>query len=183
VTLLEVQPVVLITGIPASGKSTVADLLARRFDRGVHVRGDIYRRMVVTGRQEMTAAPSDEAWRQLRLRYHLGAAAADAYHEAGFSVVVQDVVIGPVLGDYVAAIGSTPLIVIVLTPRPDVVAQREEERGKAAYRDGVHTLHQLHRALLSDTPRVGMWLDSTDQRAEETVDEIVERGFYAGRVR
>src|SRR5580765_5173207 len=100
-TLLTAHPLVLITGISASGKSTVADLLARRFERGVHVKGDIYRRMVVAGRHEMTSAPSDEAWRQLRLRYLLGAATADRYHEAGFSVVVQDVVIGSVLADYV----------------------------------------------------------------------------------
>jgi hypothetical protein len=29
----------LVVGVQAAGKSTVADLLARRFDRGVHVQG------------------------------------------------------------------------------------------------------------------------------------------------
>jgi len=29
----------LVTGVQAAGKSTVADLLARQFDRGVHLRG------------------------------------------------------------------------------------------------------------------------------------------------
>jgi dephospho-CoA kinase len=71
--------IVLITGIPAAGKSTVADRLARRFERGVHVRGDVFRRMVVTGRHDMTSTPSEEAWRQLRLRYRLTAHAADTY--------------------------------------------------------------------------------------------------------
>ena len=56
--LTDERPVVLVTGVPASGKSTVADLLARRFTRGVHVKGDVFRRMVVAGRQEMTAPPS-----------------------------------------------------------------------------------------------------------------------------
>ena len=102
--LTSVRPVVLLTGIPASGKSTVADLLARSFERGVHVRGDVFRRMVVAGRAEMSPTPSQEAWQQLRLRYHLGAHSSDAYHDAGFSVVVQDVIIGAVLADYVAAV-------------------------------------------------------------------------------
>ena len=35
--------------------------------------------MVVSGRCEMSAAPSGEAWRQLRLRYRLGAVTADTY--------------------------------------------------------------------------------------------------------
>jgi cytidylate kinase len=182
VTLLKEQPVVLITGISASGKSTVADKLARRFERGVHVKGDIYRRMVVAGRHEMTSSPSDEAWRQLRLRYRLGAATADAYHEAGFSVVVQDVVIGSVLEDYVAAIRSTPLVVVVLAPRAEVVEQREQARGKQAYRDGYNNIIELDVALREATPRIGLWLDNSDQHPDETVDEIIDRGLDAGRV-
>jgi cytidylate kinase len=176
------QPLVLITGVPASGKSTVADLLVRRFERGVHVRGDVFRRMVVAGRREMTSAPSDEAWRQLRLRYRLGAATADTYHQAGFAVVVQDVVIGRVLADYVAAIHSRPLVVVVLTPRPDVVATREAARDKTAYRPGSAGVALLDRALRDETPRLGLWLDSSDQSPEQTVNEIVARGLDEGLV-
>ena len=44
----------LMTGLMASGKSTVAELLAARQPRGVHLRGDVFRRMIVTGREEMT---------------------------------------------------------------------------------------------------------------------------------
>jgi cytidylate kinase len=180
--LTDVRPVVLVTGVSAAGKSTVADLLARRFERGVHVRGDVFRRMVVAGREEMSAAPSDEAWRQLRLRYRLGAQAADAYHEAGFAVVVQDVVIGAVLADYVAAIRSRPLVVVVLAPRPDVVAAREAARAKVAYREGAAGAAALDRALRGETPRIGLWLDTSDQRPDQTVDAIVERALAEGTV-
>ena len=181
-SLLDVQPVVLITGISASGKSTVADLLAIRFDRGVHVKGDIFRRMIVAGRNEMTATPSEEAWRQLRLRYHLGACTADAYHRAGFSVVLQDVIVGAVLADYVAAIHSRPLIVVVLAPRPEAVAAREAFRPKTAYRREGITIAQLDDALRRDTPRIGMWIDSSDQRSDETVDVIIDQALQRGSV-
>jgi cytidylate kinase len=180
VALTDVRPVVLVTGVPAAGKSTVANQLARRFERGVHVKGDVFRRMVVAGRQEMTSTPSTEAWRQLRLRYRLGAHAADAYHEAGFAVVVQDVVIGGVLAEYVAAIHSRPLVVVVLAPRPDVVANREAARAKAAYRGGLREITVLDRGLRHESPRIGLWLDTSDQRPEETVDEIVARGLEEG---
>jgi len=182
VTLLDEQPVVLVTGISASGKSTVADLLARRFSRGVHVKGDIFRRMVVSGRQEMSSQPSEEAWSQLRLRYRLGAASTDAYHEAGFSVVVQDVVIGPVLVEYIQAIRSRPLVVVVLTARAEVVARREAKRTKVAYRGGSISIEQLDRALRQDTPRIGLWLDNSDQQPDETVEEIIERGLDVGSI-
>ena len=180
--MLDVQPLVLITGISAAGKSTVAEHLAQRFERGVHVRGDVFRRMVVAGREEMTASPTPEAWRQLRLRYRLGAETANAYHRAGFSVVVQDVVIGAVLGEYVEQLRGRPLVVVVLTPRPDVVAEREAARTKVAYRQAFDGIEALDRALREQTPRVGMWIDSSDLDARATVDAIVRDGLELGTV-
>jgi cytidylate kinase len=47
----------LVTGIQAAGKSTIAQLLAERLPRSVHLRGDLYRRMVINGRADMTPDP------------------------------------------------------------------------------------------------------------------------------
>ena len=61
----------------AAGKSTVAELLAQRLPRSVHVRGDVFRTMVVNGRADMTPQPTAEAIAQLHLRYDL------ASHDGG----------------------------------------------------------------------------------------------------
>ena len=42
---------VVITGIMASGKSTIAQALAERLPASAHVRGDHYRRSIVNGRR------------------------------------------------------------------------------------------------------------------------------------
>src|SRR5262245_42133662 len=139
--------------------------------------------MVVSGREEMTASPSEEALRQLQLRYRLGSETANAYHRAGFSVVVQDVIIGPALTDYVEAIDADPLVVVVLAPDPAVVARREAARDKTAYRDGYASAAVLDRALRDETPSIGLWLDTSAQTPEQTVDEIVERGLAEGQAR
>lgn len=148
----------------------------------MHVKGDVFRRMVVAGREEMTATPTDEAWAQLRLRYRLGAETANAYHQAGFSVVVQDVVLGDVLAEYVADLTGRPLVVVVLAPDPDVVVGREAGRPKVAYRDSFDGVHDLDRALREATPRLGMWLDSSDLSPAQTVDAIVRRGLREGTI-
>lgn len=163
----------LVTGVAAAGKSTVSQLLAERFERGVHVKGDVFRRMIVAGREEMTWVPSDEAVAQLQLRYRLGATTADAYATAGFDVVVQDIVMGHDLQAYVDRIRSRPLHVVVLVPRPDVVAVREAARPKTAYRGDV-TPQGLDEAM-RETPRIGLWLDTSDLSPEETVDELLRR--------
>ena len=87
----------LLTGVMASGKSTTAQALAERLPRCVHLRGDLFRRMIVTGREEMADPPTEEALRQLHLRFRLAAQAARGYWEAGFSVVLQDNYYGPAL--------------------------------------------------------------------------------------
>ena len=165
----------LITGISAAGKSTTAQLLAERLEPSVHVKGDVFRRMVINGRRHMRHEPDPEARRQLDLRYSLGAATADRYFEAGFNVVVQDIVMGPSLRFYVDAIQNRPLHVVVLAPRVDVVATREQARAKTAYQPDGPTPADLDAFIRSETPRIGLWLDTSVQTPDESVDEILRR--------
>ena len=164
--------IILITGMIAAGKSSVAQALAVRLDPSVHLRGDVYRRMIVNGRAEMSKAPSEEALRQLTLRYRLSCQAAKGYWQAGFNVVYQDVVIGPALGEVVETFRDLPLHVVVLCPRREVIAQRESARRKTGY--SATSIEDLHE-VFKRTPRVGMWLDNSDQTVEETTNTVLER--------
>jgi chloramphenicol 3-O-phosphotransferase len=170
------QAIVLITGIQAAGKSTVAQLLAERLPRSVHVRGDMFRRMIVNGRHDMTPEPSDEPWRQLRMRYRITATVCDEYFREGFTVVAQDVILGQELQDVVKMIKHRPLLVVVLAPKPEAVVARELGRSKDAYDEWTVTM--LDDGLRNDTPRLGLWLDTSNQTPEETVQEILDRAWH-----
>ncbi|QUH01357.1 AAA family ATPase [Saccharopolyspora erythraea] len=174
------QAILLLTGIQAAGKSTVAQGVAERLTRSAHVRGDVYRRMVVGGREEMTGSPSQEALRQLRLRHRLTAGTADAYFDAGFTAVVQDVVLGEHLADMVRAVRNRPLLVVVLAPSVEAIAEREAGRGKVAYDSWA--VHELDTVLREQTPPLGLWLDTSHQTPQETVDEILRRAWTEAAV-
>jgi len=163
---------ILITGIMASGKSTVAQLAAERFDRSVHLRGDVFRKMIVNDRVEAKPDGDADGLEQLRLRYRLAAHAADAYVEAGFTVVLQDVVVGPMLNDFLSYVCHRPLHLVVLCPSVEAVEAREAGRGKKGY--GIWTPDRLNRVLREETPKLGLWLDSSAWTAEETAERIVE---------
>jgi predicted kinase len=165
---------ILITGIMASGKSTVAQAVAERLPRSVHLRGDQFRRMIVNGREQMSAHLSKEARRQLDLRYRLAAEAASLYLSAGFSVVYQDIILGDDLGRVLTYHSHRPIYVVVLCPDPDVVAQRAGSRSKPGYGDGIE-VGDLDRALRSATPRIGRWLDNSALTVAETADTILAR--------
>lgn len=171
----------LVTGIMASGKSTVAQLLSERFEKSVHLRGDLFRRMIVNNRKEINPNLGKDEEEQLLLRYRLAAQAADTYARAGFTVVVQDVVIGPLLNDFLSYVQSRPLYVVVLCPNPTVVAQREEARSKKGY--GTWTVEALDAVLRNETPRIGLWLDSSEWTPEQTVDEILARSRNEAPIR
>jgi len=165
---------VLITGVMAAGKSTVAQLLAEQLPRAAHVRGDAFRRFIVSGRVDPSPSMPADAVHQLLLRYQLAMSVADAYVRAGYSAVVQDVIVGPVLADVVAMSATRPLYVVVLDPEPDAVAEREAHRSKTGYGED-WSPQALVEALRSATPRLGLWLDTTGQTPAETVRTILAR--------
>lgn len=165
--------IIIVTGVMAAGKSTVSRALAERLPRGVHVRGDIFRRMIVSGREEMTSSPSAEALAQLGLRYELGTMVAARYCDAGFDVVFQDIIIGDDLRRVVGLLGERTVHVIVLSPSTDVLARRDMGRHKRGYGDG-WTPEMLDRQLRESTQGIGLWLDTSDLTVDETVERIMD---------
>ena len=171
----------LVTGAQASGKSTVADRLAQRFVRGVHVRGGQFYRWVASGWVHAGAADVDESRRLLDLRYRLSSMVAAEYLEAGFTTIVQDNIYGE---DVVAWLDRVPgpRHLVVLRPRVEVIQHRDAERqrhlGKIAYRgEFTPTINDEHVAM---TPaHLGLWIDTSDQTPDQTVDEIVRRSAEA----
>ncbi|MBT2533583.1 phosphotransferase [Arthrobacter sp. ISL-48] len=157
----------------ASGKSTVADALARRLNRAAHVRGDMFRRMIVSGQAAMSSPLSSEALAQLHLRQRLAAGTAVEYARAGITAVVQDLYLGGDLPRMISMVQHRPLYLFVLAPQVGVVEVRELAREKSGY-GAEWSVAAFDRHLREETPRLGLWLDTSDLTVEQTIDGMLE---------
>jgi hypothetical protein len=163
----------VISGIPAAGKTTVGRLLAGRLDQAIFVPGDAIRSMMVSGRAAAGTA-GEAQLRQLLLRYRGELAIASVYLGAGFDVIMEDVIIGPVLRSFLALVPVPELHLVFLDPDASAVAERDRRRPKTAYAEGQWRVEELLGVLREHTSRVGLWLDSTELSADQTVDRILD---------
>lgn len=165
--------IVLITGAMAAGKSTVAELLARSLPRAAHVRGDAFRRWIVSGRAELEPPLTPDAETQLALRRELAAGVALGYARAGITPVLQDLYPGPALARMRALLTGHPLRVVLLLPSPGVLAARDAARAKTGYRGW--SAAAFDREFRDRTPRIGLRLDTSGHTPEQTVAAIRAR--------
>jgi adenylylsulfate kinase-like enzyme len=163
--------VVLVSGLPGVGKTTVARELATRATRGAHLDTDqIGESLILSGLVAPGQEPAEEAERQLSLRRRNIATLARNFAEADFDVSISDVVLWPeLLAEYRAGIGL-PLRFVLLTATADTVDGRDAGREK-------HVADQW-KHLREDQDRFrapGIRLDTTGLSLAETLDAIRDR--------
>lgn len=71
-----------------------------------------------------------------------------------------------------------PFYFVMLTPNIETIIEHEQSRGTALYRDWAW----LDEEMRHRTRRIGLWIDTSSQTAEETVAEVLARVWDEGRV-
>jgi hypothetical protein len=170
----------LITDIPGAGKTTAGRLLADRFARSVVIEGDLLQGWIVAGNVWPGQVPADESSRQIELNMRNQRLVARSYAEAGFTAIVDYVIVTRrALDGYRAALAGLDVHLVVLHPGAAIVIAREAEREKSRRHRAVHgrTIGEhfahLETPLVAELGGVGLWLDTADLSPDATMNRIV----------
>jgi predicted kinase len=162
--------ILIVAGVPGAGKSTVSRVLAERIDRAVHIEADALQRMIVSGSEWPQREMTKEQRSQLALRGRNVCLLAESFAREGFTVIIDDVVIGSRVDEFQKQISHRPLGFVLLTP--SVESLRDRNAGRES-KDVFDAWRHLDAVMREETPQVGLWIDSSQQSAEQTVEQIL----------
>ena len=170
-------PIYLLSGSPGAGKSTVAHALLQHFEFGLHLPVDDLREWVVSGIAHPSLQPDPETARQFRLARTAAAQTARLYAEAGFAVVVDDVLWPGDLNLFLPHWEGLTVRPVLLAPGREVAQQRNAARTTKAFdpRLLVPLIDALAPALRPDEFRAAGWqvLDNAQQSPGQTVAAVL----------
>jgi len=173
------QPIFLLIGPPAVGKSSTSKALAAQFSKSIHIPVDTIRDMVVSGLVLPAMEWRAELVEQVRLARESAIFMAQGYQRADFAVVIDDFFDPNRLSEYQALVDEPEVYKVVLYPDQQVAHARNLQRsGQDPAREyideGIRIVYQQLETEIA-TLRQNGWiiLDTTNLSIEQTVLTIL----------
>ena len=129
IALMNIEPcVIMISGLPGSGKSTTARALSERLGRAAHVEADVLHSMITAGLVMPSGHgrpdPGGEAERQLQMRLQHACLLARSFVEKDFVAIIDDIIIAERFDEAMGYLNGVDVRFVMLAPKFSAVKDR-----------------------------------------------------------
>ena len=169
--------IVLLTGAPASGKTTITRMLAEHSPKSIHIQVDQLREMMVSGiHLPGRGGWSDEATRQFQWGRTTASFMANLYASNGVDAFIDDVCVPQFFSDQYAELFKNPAVFRGPADTVKECAYRKAKKRAGPYDAHMTAAIPVIYEYLEPMPKDG-WivLDSSEWSTEQTVQEVLRR--------
>jgi chloramphenicol 3-O-phosphotransferase len=166
-----VPEVLILSGPPGAGKSTVAQALSERYDRVAHIDVDTLRHFITPTGYVAPGKPGFERQRALATRN--ACSLACNFLAERFAVIIDDVVVtADELDDYLRNLEGAGIRVHFVRLLPSLEVCEERNRNRREGRQPAERIRKLHADFVAATDLPGATVDSSDLTAYATADKL-----------
>jgi chloramphenicol 3-O-phosphotransferase len=163
--------ILILTGPPAAGKTSVALALADRYDRVAHIPVDDLRHFITPTGYRAPGKPGFERQQSLGIRN--ACALALNFVAERFAVIIDDVVTSPrELEQYVEGLRPSGEAIHFVRLIPSLAACLERNLKRRSGRVQPERLEAVYRAFEAAGEMPGSVIDSTELTVEATADRL-----------
>ena len=169
----------LISGIPASGKTTTSKKLAERLNKTVYISADDFRSQITT-QVFPHVNTQEEVKEQSEMIIRKQCNLAKSNLEKGITPICDEVVGKEELSLYKNCLESCDLLLVTLNPPFHVVVERDKERSEEEKFDtesnplpNPKKWWEHLKELILTVSDDGLWVDNSKMNIEETVTYIL----------
>jgi tRNA uridine 5-carbamoylmethylation protein Kti12 len=163
--------IIILTGPPGAGKTTIGKILADKIKNSAIVSSDDLRYLIKNGKAKIEDKNFEE---QLQLGVANAILLAKSFYKNGFNVFLDDILLEDKFNIYYNSLKKYNLKIILLMPNKEMLAKRDLERGEWAMKERAIRLHDKFTRF-SKNKKEFIVIDSSNQIPDKTAEEIIKK--------